>query len=208
MPLLNLKFKKQYSVAVFCGAQNGRSPAYKKAAEELGALIAKNKWRLVYGAGGVGLMGSVARAALRLNGPIYAVTEKVVATWEKPLDATRYRTAPTLEKRKLEFTEHADAFICLPGGAGTIDEFMNILTKKYIAQRHSWNVKKPEYFENRPIVLINTNGFWAPTVAMLKKSIAEGFMAESDLELFKVAKNAKEAVDYINTARKAERGQA
>ncbi|MCL2439609.1 MAG: TIGR00730 family Rossman fold protein [Alphaproteobacteria bacterium] len=203
MPLFNLKHKKKYSVAVFCGASFGKRPIYTTEAKKLGNLIAKSDMRLVYGAGGAGLMGVVAHATLDAKGDIYAVTEKVVATWEHPVKNIRYRTAPTIQKRKLEFIEHSDSFVILPGGAGTFDEFFDIFVKKYIAARHKKHAKKVLFTENRPIIVINIGGFYDPLIAMIKLAVREGFMLQSDFELFTVVKDAKSAIEVIKKHRAA-----
>ncbi|MDR1476577.1 MAG: TIGR00730 family Rossman fold protein [Rickettsiales bacterium] len=201
MALLNLKFKKRFSVAVFCGASEGKSPKYAKAAREVGELIAANNMRLVYGAGGTGLMGELARAVLAGGGKVYGVSERVVATFEKPIREILHRTAPNMQKRKREFIDHSNAFIVLAGGWGTFDELFEVMVMKEIVDRHRRHAPRSVYREDRPIVIINTDGYYDPALKMIERGIKEGFMMKEDLKFFKVAKSPKEAFDFINSRR-------
>jgi uncharacterized protein (TIGR00730 family) len=201
MALLNLKFKKRFSVAVFCGSREGKSPKYAKAAREVGELIAANNMRLVYGAGGTGLMGTLARATLAGGGKVYGVSERIVATFEKPIREILHRTAPNMQKRKREFIDHSNAFIVLPGGWGTFDELFEVVVMKEIVDRHRRYASRPAYKEDRPIAVINTDGYYDPAIKMIERGIKEGFMMKEDLRFFKVVKNPKEAFDFINARR-------
>ena len=197
MALLNLRFKKQFSVAVFCGSREGRSPKYAKAAREVGELLAKNKMRLVYGAGGTGLMGILAKAALAGGAKVYGVSERIVATFEKPISQILHRTAPNMQKRKREFIDHSNAFLILPGGWGTYDEIFEVIVGREIVDRHNRYARPVNYKEDRPIVVINTEGYYDPMLEMIKHGVKEGFMLKEDLRLFKVAKTPREAFEII-----------
>jgi uncharacterized protein (TIGR00730 family) len=201
MALLNLRFKKRFSVAVFCGSRNGANPAYVKAAAEMGELLAANDMRLVYGAGGSGLMGVLARSVLDNGGEVYGVTERIVSTFEKPIREIVHRTARDIQRRKREFIDHSDAFVVLPGGWGTFDELFDIIIGREIVDRHGRYAPKRKFREDRPIVLVDTGGYYAPFLALVRAGIREGFMIRDDLSLFKVVRTPKEAVAFINKGR-------
>ena len=202
MGLLDLKFKKQYSVAVFCGSRHGIDPAYTKEAKAMGRLLAAGGMRLVYGAGGAGLMGEVARSAIENGGKVYGVTERIVKTFERPIKTIVNRTAPNMPQRKLEMMAHSDAFVHLPGGWGTYDEFFEVAIVKQITDRHRrYSDSGVKFHESRPIVLISVNGFYDPLMKLIEHGIKHGFMIKDDLKLVKVVKTAAEAMKYLNSVR-------
>ena len=201
MTLLDLRFKKKFSVSVFCGSRPGKNPAYRKVTAETGKLLAENDMRLVFGGGGTGLMGVLARAALDNGGEVYGVSEYVVATFEEPLKEILSRIAPDIQKRKREFIDHSDAFIILPGSFGTIDELLDVILGKYIVDRHQRYAKHKKYKEDRPIIIVNTNGYYDLFVKLVRHVIAEGFSLKDDLKLFKVVKTPKEAISLVKAWR-------
>jgi uncharacterized protein (TIGR00730 family) len=201
MALLNLRFKKRFSVAVFCGSRNGNSDAYKTAAADMGRLLAENGMRLVYGAGGSGLMGVLAMGVLKNGGKVYGVTERIVSTFEGPIREIVHRTARDIQRRKREFIAHSDAFVVLAGGWGTYDELLDVIIGKEIVDRHRRYAKKVVYREDRPIVIVNTNNYYNPFLAMVEAGIRDGFMMREDLAFFKVVKTPREAMDFINKSR-------
>jgi uncharacterized protein (TIGR00730 family) len=158
--------------------------------------------RLVYGAGGSGLMGILAHSVLDNGGKIYGVTERIVRTFEQPIKKIIHRTAPNIQKRKREFLDHSNAFIILPGGWGTYDEFFDVIIGKEIVDRHNRYAKPVKYREQRPIVVVDTDGYYGPLVKMIRHSIDAGFMIRDDLKLFKVVKTPKEAFEFIKASRK------
>ncbi|MCL4169259.1 UNVERIFIED_CONTAM: hypothetical protein GTU68_013529, partial [Idotea baltica] len=117
------------SICVYCGSRNGAQPAYTEAAVSLGQAIAEEGWRLVYGAGDVGLMGEVARAAQRAGGDTFGVIPKHLVDLEVgKTDLTRYVVTETMHERKKVMIMNADAVVVLPGGAGSLDELFEALT--------------------------------------------------------------------------------
>ncbi len=152
------------SICVFCGSRNGTRAPYVRAAQDLGALIAARGWRLIFGAGDVGLMGQTARAAERAG----AETFGVIPVHLMPREAGRQAPSQlvvteTMHERKKVMFMNSDALVVLPGGAGTLDEFFEVLTWRQIG------------LHEKPIFLLNTDGYWAPLVALLDQIVDEGF---------------------------------
>jgi uncharacterized protein (TIGR00730 family) len=157
------------SVCVFCGARLGANPNYAQAAREVGALIAEHDWRLVYGAGDVGLMGEVARAAQLGGAPTLGVIPTHLMAREKgKRDLFPLIITENMHERKKVMFMNSDAIVVLPGGAGSLDEFFEVLTWAQIG------------LHAKPIFLLNTNGYWAALIALVDHVIASGF-ADSGL---------------------------
>ena len=161
-----------YSVCVFCGSRSGTLPAYAEDARMLGQRIAARGWRLVYGAGDVGIMGEVARSAIAAGAPAFGVipTHLMQTEQGKRNLATLVITETMHERKKVMFA-NSDAIVLLPGGAGSLDEFFEVLT---------WAQLK---LHARPIILLNTAGYWSPLVALVDHVIDQGF-AEASLKGF------------------------
>lgn len=177
----------QRSVCVYCGASDGISPNYAKAATQLGTLLAENNLRLVYGAGDVGLMGRVARATQSANGNTFGVIPQHLVNWEVgKTDLTSYIVTETMHERKKVMFMNADAVALLPGGAGSLDEFFEVLTWAQLG------------LHAKPIVLINTDGYWTPLLALLDHVIAQGFAKASIKDFFKIADTPEEAVPLLS----------
>jgi hypothetical protein len=152
------------SVCVFCGSRPGSRPAYAEAARATGLAIAAGGWRLIYGAGDVGLMGLVAEAAQAAGAPAMGVIPQHLMARENGrarLD-TMVVTEDMHERKKVMFM-NSDAIVVLPGGAGSLDEFFEILTWRQIG------------LHEKPIFLLNTGGYWDPLLRLLDHVIAEGF---------------------------------
>ena len=188
-------FKKKISVSVFCGAREGNKEVYAKTATELGNLIAKNDMRLVYGAGGHGLMGKVAYGVLALKGKIFGVTTKIISAFEEPIKGTKFKVVRNIQVRKRAFIDNSDAFIVLPGGFGTFDELFDILVGKEVTDKYNKLHKKTSL--NKPLVLIDLDGFFKPFEKLIDSIISAGFMKESNKKYFKIVKTPKEAIAYI-----------
>ena len=173
------------SVCVFCGSRNGVSAGYAADAQELGTRIAARGWRLVYGAGDVGIMGQVARAAISGGAQTFGVipTHLMQSEQGKRNLATLVVTETMHERKKVMFA-NSDAIVVLPGGAGTLDEFFEVLTWAQLA------------LHRRPIIVLNTDGFWTPLVALIDHIIAQGFAEPSLKGFFRVV----DTVAEIDTA--------
>lgn len=158
------------SVCVFCGSRAGARPAYAQAARHTGEMIARQGWRLVYGAGDVGLMGEVARAALTGGAPTMGVIPTHLLGREVgKRDLTQLVITEDMHERKKVMFMNSDAVVVLPGGAGSLDEFFEILTWRQIG------------LHEKPIFLLDLDGYWQPLVAMIRHIVDEGF-AEPEIQ--------------------------
>lgn len=174
------------SLCVFCGSRPGIRPEYEKSAQVLGETIAAKGWRLVYGAGDVGLMGTVARAAQEAGAETFGVIpEHLVKREVGKSDLTHYIVTETMHERKKVMFTNADAIALLPGGAGSLDEFFEVLTWAQLG------------LHRKPIVLLNISEYWAPLISLINHSIAEGFADQSLLSLFQVSETVQDAVAMI-----------
>ncbi|TVP71746.1 MAG: TIGR00730 family Rossman fold protein [Rhodobacteraceae bacterium] len=168
------------SVCVFCGSRAGISPAYAQAARATGALIAHRGWRLVYGAGDIGIMGEVARSAQQAGAAVFGVIPTHLMTLEVGrLDLGTLVVTETMHERKKVMFTNSDAIVVLPGGAGTLDEFFEVLTWRQIG------------LHTKPVFLLDIDGFWQPLLALVDHVIAQGFAAPSLRDFF-------ESVDTID----------
>ncbi|MCC6008328.1 MAG: TIGR00730 family Rossman fold protein [Rhodobacteraceae bacterium] len=156
------------AVCVFCGSRNGHDPSWTGAAEALGAGIADAGWELVYGAGDVGLMGAVARAALGRGGrALGVIPEHLLAREAGRRDLTRFVVTQTMHERKKVMFMNADAIVALPGGPGTLDELFEVMTWRQLG------------LHDKPILLLNAGGYWDGLVALIDHMIAQGFAEQS-----------------------------
>jgi len=152
------------SVCVYCGSRAGAMPAFAADARSLGLALAQAEWRLVYGAGDVGLMGEVARAAQGAGGDTFGVIPvHLVAREVAKSDLDRFVVTETMHERKKVMFMNADAVVVLPGGAGSLDELFEVLTWRQLG------------LHDKPIVVLNTAGYWTPLKALIDHVIAQGF---------------------------------
>jgi len=153
------------SVAVYCGSNLGTDPAYAGAADSLGRILAGRGIRLVYGGGQVGLMGVVADAVAENGGQVLGViTEALVAKEISHHGLASLRVVGTMHERKAAMADAADAFIMLPGGFGTFDEFFEVL---------SWTQLG---IHAKPCGILDAAGFFAPLRALLDEAVTAGFV--------------------------------
>lgn len=177
------------SVCVYCGSRSGAIPAYAQAAEALGRAIAAQGWQLVYGAGDVGLMGIVARAAQAAGGDTFGVIpEHLVRREVGKADLTAYVVTETMHERKKVMFMNAHAVVVLPGGAGSLDEFFEVLTWAQLG------------LHDKPIILLNTQGYWDPLLALIDHVIAQGFADPSLRALVTVMPTVEETMKGLQRA--------
>jgi len=153
-----------HSVCVFCGSRTGHDPAYVRDAAALGAALAAHGWRLVYGAGDIGLMGAVAAAAKSAGGKTFGVIPVHLLNREiarRDLDALV--VTETMHERKKVMFMNCDAIVVLPGGAGSLDEFFEVLTWRQLG------------LHDKPICLLNSAGYWTPLKGLIDHVIGQGF---------------------------------
>lgn len=176
------------SVCVFCGSRAGDDPAFTQNAETMGAGIAANGWRLVYGAGDVGLMGSVARAAQNAGGDTFGVIPAHLVAWEVgKTDLSRYIVTETMHERKKVMFMNCDALVVLPGGAGSLDELFEVLTWRQLG------------LHEKPIYIVNTNGYWDILKQLMNHVTDRGFADDSLLDYLTWVPDAEAALTEIST---------
>lgn len=153
------------SICVYCGSGAGHDGGHEKAARELGAAMAKAGIRLVYGGGGIGLMGALAKSVVDHGGKVLGIIPDFLKRKEMPLDAViDIVTVPNMHTRKMRMFTEADAFVALPGGIGTLEELVEQLTWAQLG-RHA-----------KPVIIANVGGFWDPLRVLLDHMKSEGFI--------------------------------
>ncbi|MGB7270079.1 MAG: TIGR00730 family Rossman fold protein [Albidovulum sp.] len=168
----------QKSVCVYCGSRPGARTAYAKDAKLTGQMLAKNGWRLVYGAGDVGLMGEVARAAQSAGGETFGVIPTHLLDLEVgKRDVSTFVITETMHERKKVMFMNADAVVILPGGGGSLDEFFEVLTWRQLG------------LHAKPILVLNSEGYWTPLIGVIDHIIAEGFADPSLRDYIGVAED-------------------
>ena len=176
------------TICVYGAASNEINSAYIEAVEELGRKMAERGHALVYGAGAGGLMGAVARGMYERNGKITGVAPTFFnvdgVLFENCTELIR---TETMRERKRIMEEKADAFIMVPGGVGTFDEFFEILTLKQL-KRH-----------NKAMVVFNFRNYYKAMAEMMEKAVDEGFVAPGCLKLYEVLSKPDEVLDYIES---------
>lgn len=169
------------TICLYCGSRTGGLPEYAAAAAEFGTGVAERGWTLVYGGGGVGLMGIAARAALAAGGRVVGIIPQALLEREQGLDEVHELiVTESLRERKALMFERSDAFVALPGGFGTLEELVETLTLRQLR------------YHNRPIWLLNTAGFYDRLLAFFAHSQASGFIGEGQLGLMDVATTVSE----------------
>ncbi|MEM1038919.1 MAG: TIGR00730 family Rossman fold protein [Pseudomonadota bacterium] len=157
------------SVCVYCASSPGANPAFMETAFTLGEALANAQIRLVYGGGDNGLMGAVARGALSRDGAVLGIIPEFLVNYEQSggarnLEGADMVTVPDMHTRKQRMFEEADAFIALPGGIGTLEELVEIMTWSQLG-RHT-----------KPVLVLDVDGFWQPLTTMLDAMEATGFL--------------------------------
>ncbi len=174
------------TVAVFCASADGVNPIYRQQAEELGRALAARGIGLVYGGAKVGLMQAVADATLDTGGSVVGVIPEVLVDLEVAHQGlTELHVTSTMHTRKALMGERSDAFIVLPGGYGTFEELFEVL---------AWQTLK---LHAKPIVLLNTLGFYDRMLEFLDHSLAEGMMTAKKREILWVGKTVSEVLGLL-----------
>ncbi len=177
------------SICVYCGSRAGHDETFTDQANALGQEIARAKWRLVYGAGDVGLMGTVARAAQAAGGNTFGVIPKHLVDMEVgKTDLTTYVVTETMHERKKVMLMNADAVVVMPGGAGSLDEFFEVLTWRQLG------------LHNKPIILMDVNGYWGPLRDLLAHIVDSGFADASLLDFVQSAPTADDVMALLRRA--------
>ncbi len=158
---------KPSTICVFCGARNGNAPHYIALATALGAEIAKRGHALVYGGGGLGLMGAVARSAHENGASVTGIIPHFLKEAEKMLDCVEHEYVESMHERKIAMFERADAFVVLPGGIGTLEEGIEVL---------SWLRLN---LHLKPVIFLSDTGYWDALLATLHHVVDSDFASES-----------------------------
>lgn len=160
---------KLKSIAVYCGHQYGTDPAFARDAAKIGEMLAKNGIKMVFGGGNVGLMGTVANAALNAGGEVVGVsTHHVIALQEPVHEGIDVEIVDGVNERKQKMFELSDGFIILPGGTGTLNELTDIMTMQQIGET------------NKPLFFMNTKNFWSPFARLLVHMKKCGFFVRPE----------------------------
>jgi len=155
---------KPSSVCVFCGSSFGRDPAWRAAAEATGRLLAEHGAEVIYGGGRVGLMGVVADAALAAGGRVTGIIPRHLARAEVEHGGlTELIETATMSERKVAMIDRSDAFVVLPGGLGTLDELLEVLTLRQLRQ-HA-----------KPTVILDVGGYWSDLRRLFDRVVEEGY---------------------------------
>lgn len=174
------------SLCVFCGARFGSDPGGRDVAVRLGELLAREGITLVYGGGGVGLMGLVANAVLKAGGRAVGVIPRFLLQREAGHPALNETVVvETMHERKLQMFERSDAFVVLPGGIGTLEELFEVL---------SWRTLG---LHTKPIVIVDQGGYWQPLAALLRGVVEGGFAERTHLDHLAFVSDLKDVLPAI-----------
>lgn len=177
------------TLCVFCGSRAGDDPAFADAARAVGRQLAQRQWRLVYGGGRVGLMGEVADAARQGGAWVTGVIPESLMQREvghRGLD--ELHVVPTMHARKQLMAERADAFVALPGGLGTFEELFEVWTWRQLG------------YHQRPIGLLNVNGYYDPLLQFLRQTVDRGFVTAEQARMLVVHEDPQGLLDELATA--------
>ena len=176
-------------IAVYCGSAAGSDPRFADAARAMGEAIVERGLELVYGGGRLGLMGIIADTVINAGGTAYGVIPRALVDKEVAhTGLTDLYTVTTMHERKAKMTELCDAFVCLPGGIGTLDELYEAWT---------WNALG---YHAQPFALLNVAEFWTPFVRFMEHVSESGFLSKRRLRQMIVAATPDEAINLLDEA--------
>ncbi len=169
-----------FSLCVYCGSRAGVSPEFTEVARTVGQWIGQRGGQLVYGGGRNGLMGTVAQATLDAGGTVVGVIPKALVEKEwANHGCTELHVVDTMHERKRLMAERCDAFLALPGGIGTFEEFFEVWTWRQLG------------YHDKPVGLLNTNGYYDGLMSFLRSTVEQGFMGEWQMDLIRVDSEVK-----------------
>jgi TIGR00730 family protein len=178
--------KAPKSVCVYCGSSSRVADVYKDAAHALGEGLARRDIQLVYGGGRVGLMGIMADAALAAGGSVVGIIPEHIRSAEvEHTGLTELLVVDSMHTRKRLMVDRSDAFVVLPGGFGTMDEAFEILTWKQLR------------LHDKPIVIVDVDGYWRPLLSLVDHMVAQGFARTSHRALFSVVDEVDDVFDTL-----------
>jgi len=179
------------SVCVFCGSSDAAAPAYLRAAGDLGRALAAADLRLVYGGGGVGLMGATARAAHEAGGKVLGIIPDFLVGKERALETVEHVVVTSMHQRKQMFFEESDGFVILPGGIGTLEEVIELLSWRRL-DLHAL-----------PVVFYNPDNFWAPLFALFQHTVDAKLTPPEFMGAWTVVEQVEEIVPALLAGPKA-----
>lgn len=185
LPEVSIAPFEGHSVCLFCGASDSAHPDYVKSAHDFGEAAAGIGWRLVYGGGGVGLMGAAARSAHAAGGRVLGVMPNFLRSRERLFDEVETIVVTSMHERKQLMYSQSDAFVVAPGGVGTLEEVVELLSWKRL-DLHA-----------KPVIFLNINGFWETFFALMRHSVEEGMTPSSFLGAWSVAETVEEAIEQL-----------
>jgi len=175
-----------FSICVYCGSRSGVSPAYAEVAQRVGQWIGDHGGQLVYGGGNNGLMGLVAQSAAQAGARVVGIIPKALQTLENTRHAcTELHVVDNMHERKRMMAERADAFIALPGGIGTFEEFFEVWTWRQLG------------YHDKPIGLLNTNGYYNGLIDFAQHSVGQSFLSEKQLDLVRFGTEPEEMLQAL-----------
>ena len=174
------------NICVFCSSVNNIEEIYKEKAEELGELLVRYNKKLIYGGGGCGLMGIIARSVLKNGGKVKGIIPHFLVKKESALHEIKPVIVDSMHERKKIMFEDSDAFIIMPGGVGTLEEFFEVL---------SWLQLD---IHKKPIFLYNIKGYYNGLIDFLKFSTAENFINENLITNLYIEEDSKKVVNFLN----------
>jgi uncharacterized protein (TIGR00730 family) len=175
-----------FSICVYCGSRPGFEPAFADTARAVGHWIGSQGGQLVYGGGSNGLMGIAAQATLDAGGRVVGVIPKALVEkeWAKT-NCTELHVVDTMHERKRLMAEHADAFLALPGGIGTFEEFFEVWTWRQLG------------YHDKPIGLLNEAGYYDGLLTFLRTGVEQAFMSPWQMDLIRVSNNAQQLLPEL-----------
>jgi uncharacterized protein (TIGR00730 family) len=175
-----------FSLCVYCGSRPGVEPVFAETARAVGRWIGEHEGQLVYGGGRNGLMGIVADATLAAGGRVIGVIPKALVEKEwAHTGCTELHIVDTMHERKRIMAEHADAFLSLPGGIGTLEEFFEVWTWRQLG------------YHAKPVGLLNLGGYYTDLLAFLASSVKSGFMSDWQMELIHVGSEPEALLEQL-----------
>jgi len=176
------------SICVFCGSSTGRNSSYQGAAVKLGQLMADNNFNLVYGGGNIGLMGEIAQSVMKNGGKAIGVIPQFLVEKELVYDGlTEVHVVETMHERKAKMAEMADAFIAMPGGFGTLEETVEVLTWAQLG------------LHRKPVGLLNIDGYYDSLNDFFDHMVTEGFLMREYKDMLLIKKDPAAMLESITT---------
>jgi len=178
--------KPAFSLCVYCGSRPGRLEAFTQTAKAVGEWIGRHQGQLVYGGGNNGLMGIVAAATQQAGGRVVGIIPHALAEMELARDdCDEFYLVDNMHQRKQMMAERADAFLALPGGIGTFEEFFEVWTWRQLG------------YHNKPIGLLNVDGYYDGLLAFMRTTVNDGFVSDWQMNLIQQSSNLEQLLPLL-----------